>query len=53
MSKNVVFKDDVADFTTYSFKPQLQYRRTEIRKTPEQDQATLCPSLMETRLWQS
>lgn len=30
--KNVKFTEDVRDFTSYSFKPQLKTARTEVRK---------------------
>ena len=36
--KEVVFKDDIADFISYSFKPQMRTVGPKIRKTPEQDQ---------------
>ena len=30
--KKVTFTDDVRAFTSYTFKPQLQHRRTEVRQ---------------------
>ena len=36
--KEVVFKDDIADFISYSFKPQMRTVGPKYGKTPEQDQ---------------
>ena len=43
--KEVVFKDDIADFISYSLKPQMRTVGPKIRKTPEQDQNRTRPSL--------
>ena len=35
--KKVTFTDDVSAYTSYTFKPQLQHRRTEVRQVLRTD----------------